>query len=145
MQINTTSITLMAKIAISRSSTISFIWKKEEEVWSLVVLSNHLYLAWLKRKMCLNQVARMIGIEWYLNERIRRRIEKRWKCQTIQIFFKTSSDSEVTIEQLLHICLIFSHIFFSLSFFYLKVWEVCFFLQVQRSFRISNSVYFLLY
>ena len=63
MQINSSSITLMAKIAISRSSAISFPYKKEEEVRSLVVLSNHLYLAWLKRKMCLNQVARMIRIE----------------------------------------------------------------------------------
>ena len=80
MQINSSSITLMAKIVISRSSTISFLWKKEEEEWSLVVLSNHLYLVWLKRNIRLNQVARMIGIEWYLNERMRRRIEKRWQC-----------------------------------------------------------------
>ena len=63
MKINTSSITLIAKIAISQSSIISFLYKKEEEVRSLMALSNHLYLAWLKRKMCLNQVARMIGIE----------------------------------------------------------------------------------
>ena len=85
VHIKSSSITLMAKIVISQSSTILFIYKKEEEVWSLVVLSNHLYLVWLKRNMPLNQVARMIGIEWYLNERMRRRIEKRWQCPNIQI------------------------------------------------------------
>ena len=63
MQINNSSITLMTKIASSRNSTILFPYKKEEEVRSLVILSNHLYLTWLKRKMRLNQVARMIGIE----------------------------------------------------------------------------------
>ena len=84
VQINISSITLTTKIGISQSSTISFIWKKEEGFWSVVVLSNHHYLDWLKRKLRLNQVARMIGMEWYMNERMWRSIEKRWQCQTIQ-------------------------------------------------------------
>ena len=44
MQINSPSIKLMAKIAISQSSTFLFLWKKEEDVRSVVVLSNHICL-----------------------------------------------------------------------------------------------------
>ena len=47
-----------------------------------------------------------------------KKYRKEMEVSNYSIFFKTSSDSDVTIEQLFHICLIYSHFFFFLTFFY---------------------------